>query len=1316
MSRRGVFTGAVVLTMCMAFAPCARTDDGERGAQSIAPLRHLTPNYELTVFSAGHFAVRVGGAWMPGCICLNVNNTPQYRTEALADMQALASALPNGRRIVITGHLTDDVAFTETIEATPDAVALVYEVEALRDMERTNIRVTAGPELEKLAGREYRLTTAEGERSGTFPPEEPVSVSRVRAITWPDVGRRDARTVFERCVASNVRLTAEGVTYTAVAVNNEPLRAGEKVQVALRFEAIPRGDAASWVPRFAGAVDDLRFGVTGVAGLLHNVRTNHGSLIQYLSINEANTHQVGVGRTTGDAWGGVRVVEDTPGESALIEATGRVVNTWQERIEAGRLAPGRQVLRWHARRALDEGPRRLRVLMYVAQWLEAQRNPYVIIRPDGVVVDHDDGERLWFGMPPDESEQGLGRYRELGEFPAGTEVVVPMASRGEIMRVRLAQPMLISGFRFEIYFRGLWFQTLDDSAADVGLDITLERMPEQRAGPLTIFTDELTHSTSLLAGGIPLLEAMELPSGEEQALWEWQGSESAARGEVTLPAEGDLRLHIPDHLRGAALSIHSSGSEPLTRIDGVPLRLGAELPPIELEAGTRLEMAPTALERVGIRTERPARLKLSCDQTGVATLALRGLPGGARVAVDYRRVSNPTPDPIAMRPAPYAREPQPGPYGGLEVISDRPTPGDVTVRTPWWEVVHSAARGGAITSIRFTNGTSENILREPIATTLVTDRPWTDVADAAARLRVLSASPTVAEIEARGHLRDADGAELCAFTHRYRYRPMLVRRTCSYALPAEGVACTGLAVGSMRLGSWLDEAVSRGPGPRTTWHRAVFPGPTVFEERDFSQYMCLFRRGVEGIDWLPAADLPQWRGFGTGEPGGARYAIAGAANGDPLMVIEPIAMGSDPVKIAGQVRFESYLSLPQVKRCLQRCNFVACLNTGECSQELLQLCADYGVTDIMLGAGNTPGTFKLSDEADARRAVERANALGLAIYPFDPFQLVNRRAPIWEHHEEWGREELRDGKPELRVYSSYGDYFCPTAEGFREALKTGYARLVESCDFTGLYHDFTHPYTCWNTRHYPAPHINTDGVLDVILWDREYLGPDRVFCGHTGWTPTLLFQDLCTVTAIFEEYPAATPLPLHMTPAQGEFVNAAQMTLVSSFLARGAVGPGEEESIPPPSELVDAYLARCALVGIFPWAHSGSVGAIDSYDLPDRLRPWLRLFAIRDDADLATMQFLPWHRQTGVLIDNPYVRAATYWNTERAIIVIANSESSRQQEFTMRLLPEQFGWPADAALTVRPARDCVGPERVGDGVFRGSLPGYGYEAWHVIRN
>ncbi|HUS79891.1 MAG TPA: hypothetical protein VM283_01405, partial [Armatimonadota bacterium] len=807
-------------------------------------------------------------------------------------------------------------------------------------------------------------------------------------------------------------------------------------------------------------------GVSGISGLLNNVRTDQGLLIQQLSINEEGVHQVSVGRTQGEAWGGVHLIDEQPGSEYTIEATGGIINYWQERIEARALPSGADQIHLAASRTLDQGPKRLRTLMYVAEWLEAERNSFVIRTPDGALKSEDAGEPLWFGMPPRSNEAGLGPYRVLGEFPAGTEIVVPMLSRGETMTVRCDRPAKISGFRFEIYFRGLWFEATDNSAAALDFTVTVEPLPRREVGPMTVFSDDFSGATTLTAGGIPLLGRIQPLDGSPTPEGAWSWSDGEATGTLRLPAgSGGVTMRAPEYLRGASLSVHPPGGEAFDRVGDVPLRLGAEMGPVELATGARLEFSPSAIERMSLTTAAPATLQLSCTDSGLAMISLQSPGAPTELTVRYQRVTEPSPDLLASRPVAYGSEPEPGPYSGLSVVKDVPARGDVTVRTPWWEVVHSAAQGGAITSVTFANGTRRNLLVEPIATRVVAGETYTDTADASPQIEVLEDTPSLVRVRVRGRLMSEGGRALCPFEHLYEYRPMLVRRTCSYELGAGPVQCTRLSVGSMRLGWWLDEAVTRRANHRTTWHRAVFPGPPVFEETGFSQYMCLFQRGVEGIDWVPASDLDQWWGFGTGEPGRARYAIHGDGAGNPVMEIEPLAAGQ-PVALSGTLRFESYLSLPQVKRCLLRRNFVACLDNGECTEDFLRMSADYGVTDIMLGAGNTPGSFELSDLQDCRRSVERAAEFGMKVYPFDPFQLVSRRAPIWEHHEEWGREELVNGKPELRIYSSYGDYFCPTAGGFRDALKQGYTQLVESANFGGLYHDFTHPYVCYNTRHW----------------------------------------------------------------------------------------------------------------------------------------------------------------------------------------------------------------------------------------------------------
>jgi len=105
---------------------------GRAGGQNTVPgFKYQTEDYRLVMFSAGHFALDVGGIWLPGCVCLNVNGVPQYKTDRLSQMRATVTRSASGRRPVINGHLTDGVAFTETLAAGADRVDLTYTVGSL---------------------------------------------------------------------------------------------------------------------------------------------------------------------------------------------------------------------------------------------------------------------------------------------------------------------------------------------------------------------------------------------------------------------------------------------------------------------------------------------------------------------------------------------------------------------------------------------------------------------------------------------------------------------------------------------------------------------------------------------------------------------------------------------------------------------------------------------------------------------------------------------------------------------------------------------------------------------------------------------------------------------------------------------------------------------------------------------------------------------------------------------------------------------------------------------------------------------------------
>jgi hypothetical protein len=740
----------------------------DENSQTVGDMRYGSANYQLVLWSAGHFAIKVGGSWMPGCVCLNVDSVAQYQTDQLSHMEGRAEAIPGGRKITVSGRLTPDVAFTETLVCVDQSVTLTYAVQALRDLPHGDIRLTAGPQTDQMQGHVVELTTAPGRQQLAWPPAQPLQVQGVQSVNWRNVGLREARTVFVKCAASQVNLSDKGATYIAWLRQAGPMKQGTTAEATLRFEAVPIGDAAATVANVTGKLAVTKFSLSGTNGLLNNVRTDQGLLIQQLSINEQDMHQVMIGQGQGSEWGGVRVGKQEPGREYLVEGKGPVINEWQEKIGARSTSAGKDEIHWVAHRTLDQGPQRLRVLMYVAQWLEQERNPYLIRTPDGKLQTQDAGETLWFGMPPQSDDPGLGRYRRLGNYPAGTEIVVPMLARGEQMTVRLGQPMEIDGFRFEIYFRGLWFEALDNKQQDLDLTVTVEKLPQRQAGTLQVAEDPLTGAVKLGSGGIPLLDGLVARDAKGQMVkgsWDWRAETNGGQGTLGAQAKS-VEMRVPEYLWGKQLVLYRAKGRSHTVLAGRLTRLGADLPPGELPAGSRLEFAPTALERVEIGTGGPVSLRLS-QLAGTARLTLTATSGALKLKLSHRQIT-PAPGPLPrqsrQRPRPLPDDP--GVYGGLAVKKDTPARGDVTIATPWWEVRHSAARGGAITSVRFLNGTGQSILTAPVATRLLTaEGAFTDLGDGKPTLTVEQATPAFVRVKVTGWLKTGQGKPLCPFEH-----------------------------------------------------------------------------------------------------------------------------------------------------------------------------------------------------------------------------------------------------------------------------------------------------------------------------------------------------------------------------------------------------------------------------------------------------------------------------------------------------------------------------------------------------------------------
>lgn len=1374
-----VYGGMAVLLARSAFA-----------ADTIAPLRVKAPHYELHVFERGHFAIRVGGVWLPGCVCLVLNpSLEQYDPSDLRRITACKERTEDATRITLKGQLAEVLEFTETIVCTDTRVDFTFTVTALADLRDRNLRLIAGPEATKLQGVPFVVRTVAGTQVGTFPPPTDLALTDVQSITWRGIAKRDVEFSFREAAWSRVNLGRERIGYEAGVFDSEPVPRGTTARVSCTLEVRPYGDVAyrrEWAEVRAGFVT---FDVGGMGGMLHHYRTDHGNLIQYLNLNEAQHYQSQAGRGPLPHWGGV-TFEPTP-TGGVVTAAGKIVNQWEERIEAQAVDERCVRTRFHAWRTLDQ-PQRLRLLVYLSAWMERAEQRFYLLTPDGTLTEDLNEEPLTVGLRQMETEAGLGPYRLVGEFPAGTQVHFPLRDRGEHLILTLAQPFRLATFRFGIHFRGVWFE-LDRKARELTLTIEHTRSHlTATVGALDLLFNDYALTATLRAGGIPLLLDVSPWEGEVTAAsptapaWKveplvqspqgvavrgtgrlvsrWTGEVDALRlpnrtlvtfrwqrveggPSSSSPPERGIRIDLPIHLLGTPLAIKPPEEPWQFAVKGIRPRLGAELDLGWLSAGTELGFRPSATERVGLGLGTSAHGQLVRPSRGRAALILVAEDAEElTMTISYARLRPPL---TGTRKRGQGPARSTFPPERLTVLRHRPNltlalpadregweEGDLTVRSPWWEVVHAAARGGAIASVRFFYGRNENLLTEPLTTLLqVGETVLADTADSHARLRVLEARPERVVVEVRGRLLQCgtqnagEGpglyrgggavAQSIPFLHRYEYSLGQVRRTCRYDFGAGVAGVTRFEVGTMHLRSDLTEYAARRDGRDTEWGYCVFPGRPAFSQRGFAEYLAVFERGVEGLDVVQATPRWEWETAVEGAPGGAWFGLVGDAQGQPTVVLAPYARTDAPVTLRGPKEFHYYLSLPRIRPTLPRRHFLAVLHPAELTPDLASALAEAGVNGVLLSIGDRPGSFRAGGEEATRRAVATAHRCRMQVFPFQAFALLNRQVPAWqEHHEEWARMVQKNGQPEPAVYSDYGDYMCFEAAGWREYLKRGLHDLRTRYGFDGLYYDFVHPLACANPRHWPQVHEYTDGLLEMIEWTRREVSPEGIFVGHTGWVPTILFQNLCTVAAVFEEITDDQVPALCDWPANGQFVNATEKTLVSSFLNHGCLGPGEADFRPPRPEDVRAYLARCALTGLFPWLHSGNLGAVDRYDLLPAAEPYLRLFRSFRGLALERMQFADWRRQTAVLTDNPYLRAATYWRGKEAVIVLANSETPFPQQGRFRVQVRHFGWKPVAQYTLEHRPDgetlTVSAETLGREGVPVALEGYDYRVYHLL--
>ncbi len=473
--------------------------------------------------------------------------------------------------------------------------------------------------------------------------------------------------------------------------------------------------------------------------------------------------------------------------------------------------------------------------------------------------------------------------------------------------------------------------------------------------------------------------------------------------------------------------------------------------------------------------------------------------------------------------------------------------GVLRLSTPYYTVQHDLRRGGAISVIHLTHGQAENLLIEPIRTSIqlaskgerrLTEREartaliYSDVHDGSPN--VFHGKPgkwDVVTVEAS--LLDGKGGESGVKTKTtYTYRWGYIKIHKEVLFPEEPLKTRALAVWSTVLDPSLTYYGYR-PGVRElmdpnlfTWRNGqirrwgrIRPG-THFDlpltTRHVPRYLVFANHGVEGIEWFMSDDLEQWDYQVTGIPGTGYCEVS--ASTDPLGVavsVYPMILssryelpkgGAAPMK--GTYSFDYYVGVPILEGHAHnpwfnrsyRANGGAWLSEDEIREN-----AESGIVTMHLhndGDSLGDGLF-WRDGSYPPYPPEEMKKMDQTISLIHKYGM--KTAPYFSNHElhqsteefekyglEWGR--IVDDQGNLRPNYYYGAHMC-LKSGWLDFLKFSVDRVLKNHDFDGVYYDWNIAMFCNNPRHVGKESNGVSGekglgaiaISRTVHWDIDEL-------------------------------------------------------------------------------------------------------------------------------------------------------------------------------------------------------------------------------------
>ncbi|MGO9239577.1 MAG: DUF6259 domain-containing protein [Bryobacteraceae bacterium] len=667
----------------------------------------------------------------------------------------------------------------------------------------------------------------------------------------------------------------------------------------------------------------------------------------------------------------------------------------------------------------------------------------------------------------------------------------------------------------------------------------------------------------------------------------------------------------------------------------------------------------------------------------------------------------------AAGPAPASGIDFSAPGGGsIDLQTD---PGNrAVVRSQYWRLEFDLRNGGVLDTIVFLHGSGQNLLLQPLVTSV---GPWSD-RNAPAVTLDSSRQGNLLRLEFSGRLA-AVGRQAgpVAFRTVWTISPFMVRADHTLVFSQEVPTAT-LSIGSTTVRRDLDEYGVRvgpadDPNPGHWWPpRDMVPatlgkvqdeGGAFVDQRHAPLYLLLFHRDLEGFDLTTASDLETWELGLTGRPGLGRYSAALAGDGiqvtrQPLNVRRPVNIHK------GEYTFSYYLGLPRIveksERKWRHISFgnhpwpsdADIAHWADSGVNIARLHNDYELDENFWHDGAWP-PYDAAGMAEMRRVIATCHKYGIKVVPYFSIHEFHPTAPGYKEHEaEWARTV----GPPASVHHNhmgkgeYGAQMCPMS-GWLDRRKHDIEQAYRELGFDGIYFDWVMELPCDNRQHNPKLHLGTDGVIDLLAWTRRLIQPQGTLIVHIyGLMPSIAFENFADLVVNMEENSEAESM---MRMSQVPLV-----TVLAESIPRS----------PCPSYRADQALERnrnnisqFVVLGMFPWAGYVSDAVSEAT---------LQLFRAFKPYKLE--DFLFRNTDSGVVRtgwDDVY--GALYAKDDLALVVVSNTSPEPRQNIVVRVQRDALAFHS-ARLSVTDTRTrkavSVDAKALADGSLVTQLEGYEY--------